>query len=750
MANNIDINKIPDIAARLGTGFVPEGVLWEALNSDRSIDDIIMGYEYEFEESGADIPSWLDDWDMSDSTKVREAIDVITGVQEEDVYGVGGPTNEDVAQLVDIHPEIMEIADLVEQGIIDMGGDTDDFDIFMEEVDSAMDAIDDEKVDSIIALMDASSENENPDAVLANIGRLLLSAEEEIASDLDPDPDPDPDIDLVPDPDDEVDYGGYDNTTAYGAMVRFAIDYKGMSLEDAEQWAEGRTPPNIGGASMTGELPTPEEAQAWMSYPGDEIESGFDVNLPIGGAPGEPGVPGPTESTYSRQPGDQLSWFTGESFYHDEMLNALEVWEDYFSGLPVEYAKKDYGPGDPPSLAEFSVGKFKTDFAKLDDKEKQAGHIFTWLYKNAQGEDGRETFPSIGLTGKDFASIISVGFAGSGISGASLSTNKDLFYAKDLFTQDKDGGWAFPQLDVIRTHTSLSPSAEGQEYYEDLLDAGRGYRDIFNRAFEKKHPGLTGDWFSSQKSGLFQDAMIDRYFSRWDEDADIYTGFDAEGISRQKRPFAVDDEWLQSWLEDPYAHQTALFSNVAVLAQYLDKNDWGAFQGEDYSRLLGTTEAEGDEGQKFPTVTTADIDAVDNKIAAKLGLDLQKSKDDRRLFAQYKAFNPLLYSPKSAEYNSAVQAIKQAAVSALTPVGAPPAARAAMTKQISRDYDVFTSSKQGGPLNFLNHVLSGGRIVSTKSKFSDPATMDFTNPTLRLPGTGGAGTAGNFESMFEF
>lgn len=744
MANKIDINKIPDIAARLGSGFVPEGVLWEALNSDRSIDDIIMGYEDEFEESGADIPSWLDDWDMSDSTKVREAINVITGVQEEDVYGAGGPTNEDVAQVVDIYPEIMEIADLVEQGIIDMGGDTDDFDRFMEEVDSAMDAIDDEKADSIIELMDASSENENPDAVLANIGRLLRSAEEDIASDLDPDPDPD--------------YGGYDDTTAYGAMVRHAIDYKDMTLEDAKDWALGKTPPNIAGASLRGALPTPEEAdELYESLYGDEEESDFDVNLPIWDDPWDPGVPGPTKSTYIRQPGDQLSWFTGDPFYDDEMQEGLERWNRVFSELPSEYEWGEFGKGigTPQSMAAFAQEYLKEalDAVPEADKDKVAGQLFTWLYKNAQGEDGKETFPSIGLTGEDFASIISAGLAGIGISGKSLYENEYLFYAKDLFTVSEDGIWSFPQLDVIRTHTSLNPSAEGQDYYEDLIDAGRSRRDIFDRAFEKKHPGLDADWYRNQKSGLFQDAMIDRYFSRWDEEEDIYTGFDATDTSREKRPFAVDDEWLQSWLEDPYAHQTSLFSNVAELAKYLHKNAWGAFQGEDYARLVGTTEVEGDEEQKYTTETTVDIEAVDNKIAGKLGLDLQKS-DDRRRFAQYKAFNPLLYKAGSREYHSAVQAIKQAAISALTPVGASPAARSAMTKQISKDYDVFTSTGQGSPLSFLNHVLSGGRIVSTKSKFSDPATMDFTNPTLRLPDTGqevwGADNGGNFKSMFEF
>ena len=71
----IDISKFPEIAAQLGT-YVPEGILWEAMNSGRDIDSVLMEYEYEIEDSGADAPSWLDDWDISDSNKVREAINV--------------------------------------------------------------------------------------------------------------------------------------------------------------------------------------------------------------------------------------------------------------------------------------------------------------------------------------------------------------------------------------------------------------------------------------------------------------------------------------------------------------------------------------------------------------------------------------------------------------------------------------------------------------------------------------------------
>ena len=585
--------------------------------------------------------------------------------------------------------------------------------------------------------MDSASENENPEAVLANIGSLLLSAAQDIESDALLDPvGPDPGAlfqeqfpDATQDP-----YGSYDTSTAYGASVMHAIDYMGMTLEEAEEWALGATPPPLLGGTVRGGLPSPGDVdEAYFANLEEMEESAFDVNMPAG-------MP-PPKGFRGLGPDEGISWFDDVSMYDDATLENLETWDLYFKTLPIEYAKEDYGPGIQPSLAEFSVKHFKKAFADRENKEQHAGHIFTWLYKNSQGKDGKETFPSIGLTGEDFTNIISVGFTENGISGASLSENKDLSYAADLFSQDEAGTWLFPEYGQIKNHTSLTRSSEGREYYEDIIDAGRSTRDIFDRAFEEKYPGLTSDWYKAKASGLFQDAMMDRYFSRWDETQDIYTGFDDEE-TRVKRPFAADEEWLEDWLEDPAEHQTALFGNVSELADYLHLHKWGAFQGEDYARLTGATSALGDEEQKYKDVVTVDEADVDKRIAGNLGLNLD-DPDDRKRFMQYKVFNPLLYKAGSARYDAAVQAIKQAAVSALTPVAASAASRSSMTKQINKDYDIYTSTGQGSPLSFLQHMLSGGRIVSSQSlapewqqQLGYLQPQQGNNPMLRLPGFG--------------
>ena len=66
-----------------------------------------------------------------------------------------------------------------------------------------------------------------------------------------------------------------------------------------------------------------------------------------------------------------------------------------------------------------------------------------------------------------------------------------------------------------------------------------------------------------------------------------------------------------------------------------------------------------------------------------------------------------------------------------------------MTKQINKDYDIYTSTGQGSPLSFLQHMLSGGRIVSSQSlapewqqQLGYLQPQQGNNPMLRLPGFG--------------
>ena len=139
---------------------------------------------------------------------------------------------------------------------------------------------------------------------------------------------------------------------------------------------------------------------------------------------------------------------------------------------------------------------------------------------------------------------------------------------------------------------------------------------------------------------------------------------------------------------------------------------------------------------------------VDETLAQRLGLDLDNAQDKQR-FYQFKAFNPLIHKVGSSAHEGAITAIKQAAISALTPVGASTKARASVAKQINRDYDDFTSSGKGSPLSFLKHALGGGRVISSQSTLPPKQGHLWreteaerlkrlaggpTKPILRLPG----------------
>ena len=270
--------------------------------------------------------------------------------------------------------------------------------------------------------------------------------------------------------------------------------------------------------------------------------------------------------------------------------------------------------------------------------------------------------------------------------------------------------------------TKLDPRTRGGlDYLEALVDANRDQRDVFDRAFDETHPGLTGSWYEGQKRGLFLDASLDRYFSQGDDEATMYGGY---GETRIPTPFAKDKDWYSSWLQNRSEHQTSLFSNVEELANFLHDNRWN-FEAEDYVRAGISADVGDDE----VVVGKEDVATVDKRLAERLGLNLNDPTEKQR-FYQFKAFNPLLHKANSEGNTNAITMIKQAAISALTPVGASAQSRSSVAKQVERDYDTFTSTGEGSPLSFLKHVLGGGRTISSQSTLWGGGA----DPSIRLPG----------------
>ena len=714
----IDISKFPEIAAQLGT-YVPEGILWEAMNSGRDIDSVLMEYEYEIEDSGADAPSWLDDWDISDSNKVREAINVINGIQEEDPYGIGGPTNQEVAAVVDEYPELMDLAEVVEQNLLDTNQDTDAFDDLMSDIESAMEFISDEKVDTILSLMDSGSNNENSEAVLNNISDLLTQETISLTAKLQEEQDSLGPGGLLPDdavnPGDlfaeqfpgiageEDPYGGYDNTTAFGAMVRHGVDYNGLNLDDAILWASGKTPPNIAGAQGN-ELPDLDDAAGMdLTIEGQDTtgyQAAVDKELELrrlGRLEAEAeqtidGKSGLAKPSLDLGEGNRISIYAATT-------SALEAWDSIFGSIPDEFRSGGvpYATVDAYMANKLNEWFDQEEFDLPKEKEDEAAYLFMWLYKNSQE----------GKVSEELASTVSTFFNSQGLT-KSLANNEALYFAKDLFEPVGNGDtFLFPTLPELSTHASLNESKEGQEYFENLIDAGRGQRDIFNKAFRETNPGLSrSTWYDAKEDGLFQDAMISKYFDteNFDPERTRYTGYDSQG-SRKNNPFGVDEDWISQWLNNPYENQTKLFDQVSEFADFMATNSWGSFVGEDYARL---------QEKAFSTEGAKSVADLDKELSDRLSLDME-DPIHKQQFYRWKEFNPLLWKAGSTEYNAAVQAIKQSAVSSLTPTGASASSRASIRRQIDRDYDDHITDGEGSPLTFLQQILSGGRIVSSKS-----------------------------------
>ena len=768
----VNIDKIPEIAAMLPNG-LPQGVIWDVLYGNRSVDQALDAYTDELDIAGVEEPDWLADWDLDDTEKTMEIVNVMTGNQEPDMFGAGGPTPEAVATAVEQRPELVDLAAIVEEQIEDPN-DLDEFEMLMADIDDASLKLDEGEVDAVMALLKVADETRDPTEAFQIVSNAILQGEKNafvqgadaggftVYDDELGDDEPEEDLHATTPPEFDI-YGGYTDDTAYGAMVRHAMDFRDMTLTEAKEWAKGG-PPNLPGGAMFGGLP--DEAAMWEMYeldPEDENQlykldtSGWKDPPPdpvtVSDAP--PGLPRtpwtqPPFSDWTMGQGDLF--FVGEdSLFGDE--RALATWDEYFSTERSEYemyvlAKDWFMEDEPePTFGEYTTDRLRTALSGSGDKQNEiAASLFHWLYKNIQ--DGTLDKYEGGEGFRDLHGVISNVLTGDGItqeySGEPLQGNylpgiitlvpglgdllTDIYDPQPIGPQagEKERGknvYSFPPRDIIENHifqfasrTKLDWRTKGGvDYLESLIEANRDQRDVFDRAFRETHPGLTGSWYEGQKRGLFIDAMTDRYFSLWDDEATTYEGYAGDTPQRSKTPFVADEDWFSSWLQNRAEHQTNLFSNVETLADFLHENRWN-FEGEDYARAgLGEGVLEGQQVQDVRggggKKTEGD---VDKEIAKRLKLDLDDT-EEKRQFYQFKAFNPLLHRAGSGAHEGAITAIKQAAISALTPVGASAASRSYVAKKVDRDYDTFTSTGQGSPLSFLKYALGRGRVVSSKS-----------------------------------
>ena len=408
MANKIDINKIPELARELAASRmpVPEGVLWEVLRGDSSIEQALGTYAEELEISGVEEPDWLADWDLDDTTKTMEIVNVMLGNQEPDEFGIGGPSSENVITAVEQTPQLVDLAMLVEETLEDPN-DMDEFEILMADVNDAYQKLDETAVDDIMAQVDVAMAGDDPaggfqsitDAILRGEKRALVQGVDD-AGGLDEEGDDGMGDDVVGDENGKGIYGGYTNATAFGAMVRHAIDFKDMTIKQAEQWAEGKGVRGLMGPAHTGDItwdplgstPGGGEVVADEVVGDDEIDE-EDVTELYGRLDLSSSLAqDPPSSPQMVRPGFDDPLMTGGSFFagEDSLFGdekALATWDQYFREERDDYIadSTEWPLGARVSLADYTTDKLRTVLSGGGDRQNEmAASLFHWLYKNVQ------------------------------------------------------------------------------------------------------------------------------------------------------------------------------------------------------------------------------------------------------------------------------------------------------------------------------------------------------------------------------
>jgi hypothetical protein len=719
---NIDIDRIPQLAQRLAAGGLPDEVIYEVLYNNMSIDSAIDAYTTGGLTEESFVPPKDITWDENDTEKYLSVVNVINEVDEPDVYGTGvGATIEEVVYGIENIPGLMEIAGLVEE-TIENPDDLDEFEILLDQLDDAMmNDVDDETLDQIMAQIDVAETDPSIDRAMAfqDIASQLLAAETEAT-------------------------------------------YDGL-IEEEESEAY-QIPPHIDRWPPMPEDPPHTDTTDLSTY-----------QPPLFVDPMMSEMEAMPDNLYK----DEGSFAIWDKFFKEQKKEWQSLYVDSRTSLYDRYGPKGPGgPGgyipaaaqlfghglDPGDIDSFTTKGIRETLATARYPGAMAASLFNWLYINTSDGNLSAINAQVGYT--DLFGVIRDALTGEGVyeSGETAidyrpSIEQEIDGDKtgilmQMFGTEMTGEtgeqklvWAFPDEDTITygfgEETTLGgedgdiETLPGRRYLSSMIEATTTDRDRFDKAFKRIHPRLSIPTYSGIANSLFDDAMVHSYFNTSDPNRIGYTGRTTREVGEDwatshliSERFGGDEAFFEDFLRNRFKYQQSLFKNVENLSEFLHKHRW-SFKGEDYVRL------------KEEDASLSDSD-IDTQLATYIGLDLTK-QDDRDEFLRFKAFNPLIHKNRSEMQRSAIGNIKQAAVSALTPVGASSRIRGIIRDSIDNDYDVFTSSGQGSPLSFLKHALSKGRIVSgagaaflDQDRWGDYSPV--TDPMLRLPG-------GRFEPM---
>jgi len=676
-------SRFPELYASLNTE-MPEGVIWDVLMNDISVDEAMERVIDEYDEMGLEEPEWMEELDFNDTEKVQEAINDELGIT------MGNEFDQPVVVMPDVAEKLKDLAEVVEL-TIDDPTDLDEFEILYDDVQSAMGKIADDDVDKIMNLIDSTDDFQVvADTIMRAERAAMIDGtvdDDDIVDDFIDDILDDDDKDLLPLLTQNANrYGDYDATTPFGAMVMHAVDNKDLTLEQAAKWAEDQLIdfPN-----------QPSGGEFWM--PDDLI----DESDPGGG-----------QGAYDHRDATDAVW----TEYFDEVRARFQV------SLGTEYAR------GVPTYSEFIIDDLSKRFAEAETSGASGPYttsLFQWALDRAgSGRLDEDTYNAIrdALTGGPIAQAVSdyakdwrnaIAEYGDANLEQWMIPPEEYEAGEDLWLSEYIGSspiWEYPTYEVAQkgfdAETTLAP---GGAYFAALIDSSGDEQERFDDAWRDAFPNRSMLVDENLRTDMLADArmasIVGGDTGYWDPTQEKYAGYKPTGKARYDvDPFTPSQEWYNDFIKNASAHRTSLYQNAVVFADFLHKGAWQA-EGEDYTRY----------------------DSDWEKVALNLGFDLSDD-EGYRTFNRWILFNPFLWGKDSDEAEKAAANIVQLGVSALTPVNAGRKVRSAWKDTVQAKYDAWVTPRpedgyEGqNPNSFLKDLFEKqGRVVGQRSTVGQQA-----------------------------
>ena len=748
----LDMNSaaLPDLFRNINS-LVSDEVIYGVVYGGKTIEDALDDYTDQMEAAGLEEPEWLDEIDFDDIEELQEAI---TGTVDE--------AKPPVAVSPDASAKLEELAELVEL-TLDDPNDLDEFANLYDEVQDALEnVVSDATVDELIELMDttkdfrvvadamnsadkdmmlqgADASNDAWKAVGAAMDAELEEmwrGEEEFGLE---------EVEL------EEEQTIEDALTAVGTLASLAAT---SEITDNELDGNGEEPELVkfegtgkddGGITDTQAAAAAKAAKAALWKSALTFWQGLDID--------DQNYVSDTMNDPEMGLGDMVSTLNflygeGDDGWQATMLDkapvpstpptlsdfAKSLWTKFFDEAEYEWSFDT--EGDFATVGEWITNELGQILTGSNDPAGQAASLFGWAFNHASRDEIDETLYNLirdVITGEGYAEN-SAYQRDWRLAIQDLDADHPEYIdtamlmptgmAVDIDDPGLDAllTWKYPTYDeAVRGYTPAT-TITGFEggYLKEILGASSAQEDMFDDAWQRANPKRNKALHSTERSHLFEDANMASVIGYWEPEQERYLGYAKDPEKRYEiNPFAPDADWYDDFILNSAEHRTSLYRNAVEFAEFLDAHAEYA-EGEDFARVAAgeTTKAE---------------------IAKRGGFDLSDDEGNRQ-FSQWQMFNPLLYKINTDDFDSRVDMIKQLAVSAITPVNAPPKQRKAWKGGVDRAYAAWVGGGNN-PNSFLKNFLgTQGRVVSQTSHFAPTqGTMPGFDPYVRRGAMGEAG-----------